>query len=186
MNLVNVTPVLTGVSTDTSKAYASTTDTSGSAQAWRAFDNKTDSAWTSGVRAKTAWLDLLLPVKTAVDYVKVINADKTRVPKKILVYGSNDRVTYELIHTISNIAISQYPLLFKIPRSNYKCYRLSFVESHLTTNTGYEKYYSIRNVYFYRDLDYRGVSQRIKNAVIETIQTHPLIQNLVTAEIEEE
>lgn len=179
MNLKNVTPVLTGSISDSANAYASSYSTDGSSYAWKAFDNKSNTKWTSGVRAKTAWLELLFNKETIVDHIKVVNTDNIRLPKQILVYGSNDRKTYELIHTVSDITVDMYPLSFKIPRSNYKCYRLTFPESHFVSDSAYEYFFKIAEVYFYEDLDYRGMSEKIKDIVFQTIVNHKMMQNHV-------
>lgn len=184
MNLKNVTPVLKGNSFDTSKAYASSEATTGTAYAWKAFDNVANSAWTSLVMAKSAWIELLFAKETTVDYIEVISTHNIQLPKKILVYGSNDRKTYDLIHTISDITVDQYPLGFKIPRKTYKCFRLSFPESLNTSTSNYAYYFTINQINFYEDLDYIGVSENIKNLVLNTINNNKLMQNVLTAKIE--
>lgn len=187
MNLKNVTPVLTGKISDKSKAYASSTSTTGTADAWRAFDNVANTAWTSGVRDKSAWIELLFETIPNVDYIEVSSTHANRLPKQIYVYGSNDRTSgsYELIHLTPELTASSFPYLFKIPRTNkYKCLRLTFLESLNTSASNYEYYYQINEIKFYEDLDYTGASERIKREVKKVILNHRLAHTIVRAEID--
>lgn len=185
MNLKNITPVMTSETAPSPyKVYASSNHTSGTAQPFRAFANS--GTWETGAGKKTAWIDLWFNVLTKVDYIKIIPKEVKYSPKQILVYGTNDRVTYTLIHTISNIAQTNYPLLFKIPRSEYKCYRLYFASSNDTVSSNYTTYYHISNIYYYEDLDYMGTSETIKNAIIDNMQNNKKLQQVLRYSIEEE
>lgn len=184
MNLKNITPVLKGNSSDKSQAYASSSATTGTAYPWKAFDNIANSAWSSLVNTKTAWIELLFETTPIVDYIEVNSTHANRLPKKILVYGSNDRTTYDLIHTTPILTTDSYPYLFKIPRTDkYKCLRLTFPESLNTSTSVYELFYQINEIKFYEDLDYLPVSERIKKAVMDTIQKNELVKHIITAEI---
>lgn len=181
MNLLDLTPIMTSDTTPAPYAvYASNYDTTNSSASlpYRAFNKQSTYTWTWGAGIRQAWIDFWFNEIVTVDYVKIECTSAVTYPKQILIYGSNDRSTYNLIYDTGTISNTNYPLLIKIPRSKYKCFRLDCVGVNQTST--YIKH-TINNIYYYQDLDYTNPSEIIKEAVKNAIKNNTLIQKIVTA-----
>lgn len=186
MNLKDLTPIMTSNTTPAPYAvYASNYDTTNgkNSEPYLAFNKQNVYSWVWGAGITKAWIDFWFNEIVTVDYIKVESTSTASYPKQILVYGSNDRDTYDLIYDTGIVKNTDYPLLIKIPRSKYKCFRLDCVG--VNQNSTYVKH-DIKNIYYYQDLDISDASQKLKESIKNVIKNHNLIKQIVEYSVEEE
>lgn len=183
MNLINITPKMTGYSTPAPYYVRyDNYDATLSNYAWEVFDSIPNSYWWWSAGARTNWVDLWFDSDTRVDYVE-IQSGTTYWVTSLTIYGTNDRVTYTPLKTVTGLTKESYPLLIEIPeekREEYKCYRVSFDSVNHTSR--YAKV-EIREIIYYQDSDYK-IQNSFKEKLKKSIKNNNLMQNTLKFYIE--
>ena len=179
MNLVNVTPVMTSDTTPAPYSCSASSVYSSGKAAWKAFDNRTDSHWSSKAHATTSDIILNFGEKTPLYCITARGSKDTgsgSTINKISIYGrnSNDEWVHikDLSTTISSSNNTTVHTFYLDKQVSYESYKFTVI-----TNRGNNMYMRLSEIKLYQDTDQlQPPSERVKTLVKETILNHELMQ----------